>query len=118
MRVVLANAARLLVSIPREKLVGMSNAVNAICNGVDIDPTEFESRLGLSREELVQILDELRMLVNLPGKPTYDTLSVWADGASVQVRAITVHGDPIDMGTEQAREFASEICDTVKKAES
>jgi hypothetical protein len=38
-----------------------------------------------------------------------DSVEVWADGASIQVRAITAHGDPVDMGSEEARDFARRI---------
>jgi hypothetical protein len=39
----------------------------------------------------------------------HEMVDVWSDGASVQVRAVTAFGDPVDMGTEEAREYARRI---------
>jgi hypothetical protein len=46
-----------------------------------------------------------------------ELVEAWADGASVQVRAITVHGDPVDMGTAEARLFAQRILDAAHSAD-
>jgi hypothetical protein len=44
-------------------------------------------------------------------------VDAWADDASVQVRAITVHADPVDMGTEEARDFAQRILAAIDVAD-
>lgn len=36
-------------------------------------------------------------------------MDAWADGGSVHVRSISVHGDPLDMSSEEARSFAAQI---------
>lgn len=41
----------------------------------------------------------------------------WADGGSVQVRAISIWGDPLDLGDGEAREFAARILKAVGEAE-
>lgn len=43
--------------------------------------------------------------------------SAWADGASVQVRAIAASGDPVDMGSDEARDFAVEVLRAVREAD-
>jgi hypothetical protein len=45
-----------------------------------------------------------------------EVLDAWADGASVQVRAITVYGDPVEMGTGEAQAFAERIRQAINDA--
>jgi hypothetical protein len=42
-----------------EEAIGVHNAVNEVCNGVHLDDSEFETRLGISRSELAQVLKKL-----------------------------------------------------------
>tara|TARA_R110002110_G_scaffold415618_1_gene652487 strand:- start:21718 stop:21912 length:195 start_codon:yes stop_codon:yes gene_type:complete len=37
----------------------LAQALNEVCHGVNIPEAEFELRLGVSKSEAVQILDEL-----------------------------------------------------------
>jgi hypothetical protein len=53
-----------LVSFKEGELVGITNAVNEVCNGVDIDDREFQTRLGLTREQLRVVLGELQSAIN------------------------------------------------------
>jgi hypothetical protein len=46
-----------------------------------------------------------------------DILDVWADGVSVQVRAITAYADPVDLGSEEARAFAQRILACAREAD-
>ena len=64
----------------------------------------------LDSPEAQQCLASLRSQAETrPVSDDLEFVDAWADGASVQVRAITVHADPVDMGTEEARAFARRI---------
>jgi hypothetical protein len=32
-----------------------------------------------------------------------DDFRAWVDGASIQIKAVTSHGDPVDFGTDEVR---------------
>ena len=40
-----------LLNISRSELVLINNALNEVCNGVDISDSEFQTRLGMSRDD-------------------------------------------------------------------
>jgi hypothetical protein len=44
-------------------------------------------------------------------------VAAWADGASVQVRAMTAFADPLDMGTGEARAFAERTLAAAREAD-
>ncbi|ADG09441.1 hypothetical protein B7G68_04800 [Caulobacter segnis] len=41
------------------ELTLLSNALNEVCNGGDIDDAEFATRLGAERDELRQLLENI-----------------------------------------------------------
>jgi hypothetical protein len=74
------------------------------------------ARLNSSESE--QCLASLRAQIETrPVSNNDEIVEAWAHGASVQVRAITVHGDPADMGTEEARDYARRILDAAIAAD-
>ena len=74
------------------------------------------ARLGSS--EAQQCLGALRAQIETGLETSEPELvEAWADGASVQVRAITVHADPVDMGTEEARDYARRIVEAADEAD-
>lgn len=46
-----------------EDAIAVNNAMNEICNGVHINEWEFPIRLGVSREQLRRILQELNNML-------------------------------------------------------
>ena len=117
MNFILQTSERLLVSLSREELRGISNALNEVCNGIHIDEAEFQTRLGVTRSFLQQALTTIGGRLVATPEPNYDCATAWADGASVQIRAISVFGDPVDMGADGARDFAALITDAITQAE-
>jgi len=105
-----------LISIPREDLIGINNALNEICNGLEIEDPEFETRIGQPRDALRRSLYTLGVVLSGPIEDL-DLVSAWSDGTSVQVRAISAFGDPVDMGSDEAKVFATLILDCVREAE-
>jgi hypothetical protein len=98
MNMIMRTRARALLSISPEELAAIQEAL---------------AEAGASAA-VRQCLAELNaQLESCPLSETEDAdadlLNVWADGASVQVRAITAYADPVDLGSEEAREFAARI---------
>ena len=60
MNVVLQTADRILVSFDADELVGISNALNEVCHGIDVP--EFETRIGASLEQVQAFLNSLTAL--------------------------------------------------------
>ena len=51
------------IRFSNEELVIISNALNEICNGVEIDDVEFATRMGAEREEVRSLLESLGSLI-------------------------------------------------------
>jgi hypothetical protein len=117
MNFVLQTTDRFLASLSRDELGGISNALNEVCNGVHIEDAEFQTRLGVTRSFLQQVLSTIGRHLVATSEPADESTSAWADGASVQVRAISVFGDPVDMSTDEARAFAALINDAISEAD-
>jgi hypothetical protein len=109
---------RYLVSLTPEELTGISNALNEVCNGVDIGDAEFQTRLGHPRSQLAGILHQLGEAFAAADADSMEVADVWSDGGSVQVRAISVSGDPVDMSTEEALSFAGLITRCAHEADA
>ena len=51
------------IALSREELILINNALNEVCNGVDIPDWEFQTRLGRSREEVRDLLAKIADLL-------------------------------------------------------
>lgn len=102
MNVILRTKDRILLSISTEEWDAIEKALG---EAVSAAPArQCLARLG-AQLEARPVSEEL------------DLLSAWTDGASVQVRAITAHADPVDLGADEAREFATRILKCAAEAE-
>lgn len=116
MNVVLKTNNRHLLSFTTSEIGGVLNAINDICNGVRNDEAEFESRIGVTRSSMTELL--MRMTADVPSSMHRDSRSdAWSDGASVQAICMTVTGDPVDMSVEEAKEFQKRLGDAIEEAE-
>ena len=118
MNLVHQNGHRYLLSASRAELIGIANSLNEVCNGVNIEDPEFETRLGFSRERLRAVLASVNALLGDKPGETFETVAAWADGCSVQARCMGAYGDPVDMSSGDAREFASLLIRCADKADS
>jgi len=59
MRVLSTSTGELDVALSRDELTMINNALNEVCNGVDIMDFEFQTRLGWDRSELRSLLDQV-----------------------------------------------------------
>lgn len=53
------------VEIDKDELLLINNAINEVCNGIHIDEWEFETRLGVSREQGRALLAEIDPLFHI-----------------------------------------------------
>ena len=47
---------KVIIEITDEELYVLSNALNEICNGIEV--FEFETRIGMKKEEVKELLDK------------------------------------------------------------
>jgi hypothetical protein len=115
MNIVSKSADRVLISISTADLLAISNALNEICNGVHIADTEFQTRLGVSRAQALSTLSRVLAAHDAP-ETDMEVCTAWEDHGGVMVKAITVHGDPAELGEAEAREFIQTVAAAVRKA--
>jgi hypothetical protein len=118
MNIVHQNGHRFLFSASRTELVGINTALNEICNGVHLADAEFETRLGSSRDHLRGIMTAVSSFLSAEPATTFDAVTAWADGCSVQARCVSAYGDPVDMSSDEAREFARLLISCADTADS
>lgn len=44
-----------------------------------------------------------------------DDFRAWVDGASIQIKAVTGYGDPVDFGTDEVREIIAALTRMVRQ---
>ena|SRR2546423_12144984 len=115
MNLLLQSDERTLVSVSAEELLGITNALNEVCHGVHIPASEFQTRLGVTREFLSGILTTL--LAEAPSsRRASELVSARADHGSVMVRVVTAFGDPVEMGEAAVTEFAEQLQQAIAEA--
>jgi hypothetical protein len=57
------NGGDRLLRLTDDELVWLNNALNEVCNGVDIADSEFSTRLGGSRQELRVLLARINAML-------------------------------------------------------
>lgn len=100
MNTVIKTKDRALISIDNDEMLIIVNALNEVINNSDIDEVDCHTRIGVDLKRLKEMQQTaIKLLKSTEYK--YEVASVWKDGESVQVKAITVHGDPIDMDRDE-----------------
>jgi hypothetical protein len=117
MNLVHSNGHHLLLHFTRAEAIGIANALNEVCNGVDIPDQEFQTRLGADREAVRSLLKAMHTCLDAKPAP-FDTVCAWADGCSVQARCISAYGDPVDMSSDEARDFARALASAADQADA
>jgi hypothetical protein len=111
------NGHHFLIHTTRDDLIGISNALNEVCHGIHIPDSEFETRLGCSRADLKTLLDGVSsFLASTPSD--IDSVATWSDGCSVQARCVSACGDPVDMSSAEARDFAGRLVAAADEADA
>jgi hypothetical protein len=115
MNFVLQSNQSSLLSVSPEELLAVTNALNEVCNGIDIPDAEFQTRIGVSREFLATLLGRLLGEVH-PDRLAPQIAHVWTDHGSLMVRAVTAFGDPVEMGESEAAEFSKQLRQAIAAA--
>jgi len=118
MNAVLQIPQRLLLSVTTDELTGICNALNEVCHGVHIEDPEFETRLGVSRAFLADLLAQLAAGVSHPSLQSYERAEAWAEGGSVQAICVTAFGDPTDLSSEEAKALVEQLRQAIAKVEA
>lgn len=53
---------RTTIRLSKEELVILNNALNEVCNGLDLN--EFSARMGSQRENVVELLSQFGKVIN------------------------------------------------------
>jgi hypothetical protein len=115
MNVVLQSNERSLLSLSTDELRGLTGALNEVCNGAGTPKEAFLERVGVNRETLLSLLGILRSHPH-QSRRAQELVQVWAEHGSVMVRAISVYGDPVELGETQSTEFLAQLKLAIKEA--
>lgn len=55
--IIQTSADVITVSLEPDDVLAISNALNEICNGVHLDDWDFQTRIGVEREQVQAVLD-------------------------------------------------------------
>ncbi len=116
MKTVLRTQTRVLLSLSAEELTGIANAINEVCNGVAIQDSEFQTRLGVSRSFLQALIQAMPSQEASPTEPD-QAVAVWEDCGSVMLKAFTAFGDPVELGERESKDLLEKFAQAVKAAE-
>lgn len=108
MNIVLQSPERTLISFSPEELVGICNSLNEICNDRHLVDSEFQTRLGVTREFLVGLLAQMPNEVS-PSQGITERADVWAAEGAVHTICISASGDPVELNETEAQAFAERL---------
>ena len=115
MRTILRTSERALISLAADELISLANALNEVCNGIDIGESEFETRLGVSRHRLRNLLAELDEAPRVP-EEYGDVITIWQDSGAIMIRAINVWGDPVELSEAEASNVSVQLSQVIRAA--
>ncbi len=110
MGIVMRTETRVLLGIPADDLAVIMRALEASAADAAL-PDGVRAPAHRCLDELRRTLDEC------PLSREAERTDAWADGASVQVRAINVWGDPVDLGVDEAQNFLAKLSAAVREAD-
>lgn len=62
MKTKILSVTQIILTVSKEELLLINNALNEVCNGLDIP--EFTARLGAEREEVLVILRQIQEILD------------------------------------------------------
>lgn len=63
MRILNVTNEEVHLAFNNNELIILNNALNEVCNGIDIEELEFQTRLGFERKELQELSRQLRRAI-------------------------------------------------------
>jgi hypothetical protein len=116
MKTVIAAKNQFLVSLSDEELVALANCANEVLHNSNVDEHDCATRIGIAHEKLKSLHRALVTAVDSRKSPVTETFEAWRDGASIQIRAISVFGDAADLNFDEVRDKIQPLLDEEEKA--
>ena len=101
MKTVIATESRALVSLSSDEIMALANSMNEVLHNSSIDEHDCLSRIGIEYLDLQELHRSLLDMMRAAKSSESEVFDVWRDGESVQIRAISVFGDPADLGLDE-----------------
>jgi len=101
MKTVIATESRALVSLSSNEILALTNSMNEVLHNSSIDECDCHSRIGVAYHDLQELHRSLLVLMRSDKSQQSETFDAWRDGESVQICAISVFGDPADLGLDE-----------------
>ncbi|MCY3003059.1 MAG: hypothetical protein NTV21_14750 [Planctomycetota bacterium] len=115
MHTVLRTPNQALISLTNAEMLVLTDILRHARHHRDLGESEFRLRFGADRESASALHDAM---LATPRQQQLETAEVWAEpGSSVMLRAITVHGDPVELSEHEAREFAERLRQAIEASE-
>ena len=100
MNIVIKSVDRALISLSGDEILAIANAMNECINNSNIVDADCYSRIGIQYEKLKELHKLFSSLLQARiSEP--EIAQVWKDGSSIQLKAISVFGDPVDMSEDE-----------------
>jgi hypothetical protein len=101
MKTVIATESRALVSLSSDEILALANSMNEVLHNSSIDEHDCHSRIGIDYHDLQELHRSLLDMMRSAKASESEVFDVWRDRESVQIRAISVFGDPADLGLDE-----------------
>jgi hypothetical protein len=101
MKTVIATESRVLVSLSSDEILALANSMNEVLHNSSIDEHDCHRRIGINYHDLQEIHRSLFDIMRSAKSAEPEVFDAWRDGESMQIRAISVYGDPADLGLDE-----------------
>jgi hypothetical protein len=116
MNTVIAAKTQFLVSLSSEELTALANCANEVLHNSTVDEHDCATRVGIDHEKLRSLHRDLITAIDSEKAPDTEVFDAWHDGASIQIRAISVFGDPADLSFDAVKNKIQPILDEEERA--
>jgi hypothetical protein len=108
MRAVLQTEEQVLLSLSSRELTAITHALNEVCNSISISDNDFDERLGVTRPFAEKLLAQMEALPHESNR-RYQALDYWHDNNVFMIRAVSVFGDPVELGDQEQTQLVSQL---------
>lgn len=117
MKTVLATENQLLVSFSADEFLAIANSLNEVLNNSSVGERDCDTILGIGLAELKHLHNSITSALDSRDSASAEIFEAWPDGSSVQVRSISVFGDPADLSHDEVRDLIQPILDSEEQTE-
>jgi hypothetical protein len=117
MKTVIAAKNQILASFSADEIRALANSLNEVLNNSSVDEHDCSARVGVGLAELKRLKAEISSVLDSRVSGSSEIFEAWPDSGSVQIRSISVFGDPADLSYDEVRDLIQPILDKEAKAE-